>query len=251
MSSWFRSWSGLFGGAAALSLLSPPFARADDMGRVDAAIVLAVDASSSIGPEEADRQRYGHADALRSREVQSAIHRGAAGCIAVAYVEWSSVERFRTVMPWRRICGRADAMGTADFIADHGDSGLGGFRRGDTSVSYAIEAGSAMLDHFPGQADSKIIDISANGTNNDGLPVEEARDRVLDKGQVINAIVVSRLGSGATDDLWTYFHDSVIGGPGSFTIVPDEPADYAKILRRKLVLEISRAGKGASNRHGS
>lgn len=114
--------------------------------------------------------------------------------------------------------------------------------RGRTSLSYAIEASGLLLDDFPGRAGSRIIDISANGTNNDGLPVSRVRSRVVDKGHVINAIAVSRAEPGITDDLWAYFHDNVIGGAGSFAIAPDTPADYAKALRRKLVLEISRAG---------
>lgn len=225
--------------ALGLSLSIAPAATADETDRVDAAIVLAVDTSSSINRDQADRQRQGHVEALRSREVQSAIRRGSAGCIAVAYVEWSSVGRLRTVMPWRRICGRDDALGAAAFLAGHGDLDAEGSKGGRTSLSYAIEASSLMLDNFPGRADSKIVDISANGTNNDGLPVSQARSRVLDKGHIINAIAVSRTEPGVTTDLWAYFHDNVIGGPGAFVIAPDGPADYAKALRRKLVLEIS------------
>lgn len=248
MLSRIQIWHSLFQGAMTLALfpLSPAAAGAGDMDRVDAAIVLAVDTSSSIGPEQADRQRYGHAEALRSREVQSAIRRGTVGCIAIAYVEWSSVGVFRTVMSWQRICGRDDALEAARFIAEHGDTATGKVRRGRTSLSYALEASSLMLDNFPGRADSKIVDISANGTNNDGLSVTEARNRILDKGHVINAIALSRVEVGVRDDLWTYFHDYVIGGPGSFAIVPDEPADYTRALRRKLVLEISRVDAGAS-----
>lgn len=225
--------------ALVLWLASASICCADEVDPVDAAIVLAVDTSASIDPEQADRQRYGHVEALRSREVQSAIHRGVVGCIAIAYVEWSSVGRLRTVLPWRRICGRDDAMEAAAFIAGHTGAEPSG--RGRTSLSYAIEASSLMLDSFPGRAGSKIVDISANGTNNDGLPVSQARSRVLDKGQVINAIAVSRVEPGITNDLWAYFHANVIGGPGSFAIAPDEPADYARALKRKLVLEISRA----------
>ncbi|TPL36034.1 DUF1194 domain-containing protein [Mesorhizobium sp. B2-4-6] len=242
-----RTQSGLLPGliALALSFFAAFAAKAEDPDRVDAAIVLAVDTSASIDREQADLQRCGHVEALRSREVQSAIRRGAVGCIAIAYVEWSSVGQLRTVMPWKRICGRDDALEAAAFISGHGDTALGLHVRGRTSLSYAIEASSLMLDNFPGQADSKIVDISANGTNNDGLSVAQARARVLEKGHVINAIAVSRTEPGVTDDLWTYFHDNVIGGPGSFAIAPREPADYVKALKRKLLLEISRAESDA------
>jgi len=246
MVSWFWRGFGLFRGPGvfAASLLAATATMAGDIDQVDAAIVLAVDTSSSIDPEQADLQRYGHAEALRSREVQSAIRRGVVGCIAIAYVEWSSAGRLRTVMPWTRICGREDALEAALFIIEHGDTGSGNAPHGKTSLSYAIEAGSLMLDGFPGRAGCKIVDISANGTNNDGVSVTQARSAVLGKGHVINAIALSRTEPGVTDDLWTYFHDNVIGGPGSFAIVPDAPADYARILRRKLVLEISRAEPG-------
>jgi len=237
------SRSGLVHSVVALALSFPftPVCEAEGMEPVDAAIVLAVDISSSIDPEQADRQRHGHVEALRSREVQSAIRRGAIGCIAIAYVEWSSVGQLRTVMPWKRICGRDEALGAAALLSGSGAAGAERRGHGRTSLSYAIEASSLMLDNFPGKAGSKIVDISAYGTNNDGLPVAQARLRVLDKGQVINAIAVSRAEPGITDDLWTYFHDNVIAGPGSFAITPDGPEDYAKALRRKLVLEISRA----------
>lgn len=42
-----------------------------------------------------------------------------------------------------------------------------------------------------------------------------------------------------TDDLAGYLHEAVIGGPGAFVAVSKDPADYARALRRKLVVEIS------------
>lgn len=230
---------------SALSLVCVFAAKADDMGKVDAAIVLAVDTSASIDREQADRQRHGHAEALRSREVQSAIRRGLVGCIAIAYVEWSSSGRLRAVMSWKRLCGRDDAVEAARVIDEDGDTGRSKGVRGRTSLSYAIEASSLMLDDFPGQAPSKIIDISANGTNNDGISVAQARSTVLAKGYVINAIVLSRAEAGVTNDLCAYFRHNVIGGPGSFAIVADEPADYVRALKRKLVLEVSSAALAA------
>jgi len=214
-------------------------AKADAFADVDAAIVFAVDISSSIDPQHADIQRRGHAEALRSPEVAAAIRAGLTGCIAITYVEWSVPGWLRTVLPWTRICGERDRDAAAAEILQRGDSGLERRGRGGTAISYAIEASAILLDRLPGGAHRKIIDISANGTNNDGVPVAGARERVVAKGYAINAIVLGRIEAGITDDLPGYFRDNVIGGPGAFAIVPDGPADYAAALRRKLVLEIS------------
>lgn len=215
---------------------------------VDAAIVLAVDSSFSVDPGIAAVQRLGHAEALRSSEVARAIRSGPLGCVAVTYVEWSGVGELRTVMPWTALCRPEDAGAAADRIAREGDVGMRRPWRGRTSLSFAIAAGQLLLDGFPGRAGRKIIDISTNGTNNDGLPVVSARDRALGQGYVINAIAVAREEPGITDDLAGYLTHSVVGGPGAFTISAEHPRDYAQALRRKLVLEISgadAAGEGS------
>lgn len=227
--------------AAFLCLQVPAFALAESPERmdVDAAIVFAVDISSSIGPQHADMQRIGHVTALRSAEVAAAIAGGSRGCIAVTYVEWSVPGWLRTVLPWTRICDEAARLAAADAIGAHGDTGLERRGRGGTALSYALEASSILLNRLPGHADRKIIDVSANGTNNDDIPVSRTRERVVARGHVINAIVLERTEPGITDDLPGYFRNSVVGGPGSFVVVPDSPDDYAHALRRKLVLEIS------------
>lgn len=205
-------------------------------GPVDAAIVLAADGSASVAPVPAYLQRHGHADALASPEVIAAIRSGARGCIAVTYVEWSGVGQLHTILPWTRLC---EADGAAQAAAAIRQVTEWPGKHGRSSLSYAVEAASLLLDRFPGAADREIIDISTNGTNNDGRPVEEARRRVVARGHVINVIALARSELGVTDDLPGYFRDHVIGGPGAFVIAPASSADYVRALRRKLVLEIS------------
>ena len=210
-----------------------------DIAEVDAAIVLAADSSTSMDPARADRQRLGHADALRSREVVSAIAEGRTGCIAITYVEWASVGSLRTVMPWRVVCNETEARAAAQVIEDYGDTGHGRSRGGRTSISFAIGAASLSLRSWQGKAARTVIDISVNGTNNDGLSVEESRRQALAEGHVINAIALDRAEEGVTDDLVGYLRVNVIGGPGAFVAVSNDPADYVTALRRKLAMEIS------------
>lgn len=212
-----------------------------EFGVVDAAIVFAVDKSSSINPTEARLQVQGHAEALRSSEVNAAIVAGAIGCIAVTYVEWSSVGALRTVLPWTKVCDAAGAYAAADRILASGDDGSERRGRGRTSISFAVEVSGLLLDRFPGKAARKVIDISSNGTNNDGLPMDQSRRRTLEKGYVINGIAISREEPGVTADLPGYLAENVVGGPGSFVIAPTRSSDYVTAIRRKLVLEVSGA----------
>ena len=100
-----------------------------------------------------------------------------------------------------------------------------------------------LLDSYVGSAASKVIDISANGTNNDGLPVEVSRLRAIAKGCTINAIALPELVRGIPHDLTQYFADNVIGGPNAFVTPLTTSNDYTVALRWKLVKEISLSTK--------
>lgn len=206
---------------------------------VDVAVVFAVDFSSSIGPGIADLQREGHAAALTSPEIIRAISQNQLGCIGVAYFEWSSPGRSRTVLPWTRICGLEDAKAVASVIRRKGDTGHIRRGRGGTSVSTAIDVGGLLLDAFPGTAMKKVIDISSNGENNDGLPVGPSREAAIAKGYTINAIAIPAEDEDPHQPLSSYFAQSVIGGSQAFVMSPKEPHDYVMALRRKLVTEVS------------
>lgn len=228
----------LFFGLAATFAFSMVWGLQARAADVDVAIVFAVDFSSSIDPDTADLQRKGHAAALTSPEIVAAIARNHLGCIGVAYFEWSSPGRIRTVLPWTSICTLQDAETAASVIREKGDTGFSRRGRGGTSVSSAIDVGTLLLDQFPGRATKKVIDISANGENNDGLPVEQSRMNAIAKGYTINAIAIP-----AEDEpsprLASYFTNNVIGGSQAFVVTPTGTGDYATALRRKLVTEIS------------
>ncbi|PBB30259.1 DUF1194 domain-containing protein [Mesorhizobium sp. WSM3868] len=227
---------------SAAAFCSPAAHAADAdiaVANVDVAIVFAVDFSSSIAPMAADMQREGHAAALTSPEIISAISENYLGCIGVTYFEWSSAGHSRTVLPWTRICGLEDAKVAAAVIRRKGDTGYIRRGRGGTSVSAAIDVGSLLLDRFPGNAMRKVIDISSNGENNDGLPVQPSRQNAIAKGYTINAIAISPLDEDPKHPLATYFARSVIGGSRAFVISPNRPRDYTAALRRKLVIEVS------------
>ena len=208
---------------------------------VDAAIVFAVDVSASIDPVTAKLQREGHVAALSEPNVIAAISAGLYGCIAITYIEWASAGEAKTVLPWSRICNREDAIVAAETIHAKGSAGDDCYDYCATSISDAIDTSRVLLDNYQGSALSKIIDISANGINNDGPPIDQSRQQAINSGYTINAIVIPRIEGGATYHLLGYFSDYVIGGPRSFAIEPKTERDYASALQRKLVSETSRA----------
>src|SRR3546814_464505 len=96
----------------------PPGARAQDAPvPVDLELVLAVDVSGSIDPEEARLQREGYFAALTDSDVIAAIRSGLLQRIAVTYVEWAGAGYQRTVIDWTVIGSDADAHAFAARIA--------------------------------------------------------------------------------------------------------------------------------------
>lgn len=220
--------------AFSLALAAAPDARAQT--EVDVALVLAVDISFSMSMDELSLQREGFVAAFRSREVQDAIVNGLTGRIAVTYMEWAGAFGHAVLAPWTVIEDAAGAEAFADAIEAHP---LRRMRR--TSISAAIDHAVGLLAESGVVAIREVIDISGDGANNEGRPVEAARDDALDRGVVINGlpILIDRPGSLDIADLDSYYVACVIGGPGAF-VIPVRAADqFAEAIRRKLILEIA------------
>ena len=84
---------------------------------VDVELVIAVDVSYSMDPEEQALQREGYVMALTSREFLRALHEGPHGKIAVTYFEWAGQNDQKIVMRWRLIDGPEAADAVAAEIA--------------------------------------------------------------------------------------------------------------------------------------
>ncbi len=72
---------------------------------VDVELVIAVDVSYSMDPDEQKLQREGYVLALTSREFMQALREGANGRIAITYFEWAGPFDQKILMPWRLIEG--------------------------------------------------------------------------------------------------------------------------------------------------
>jgi hypothetical protein len=204
---------------------------------VDLALVLAVDISNSMDPEEQELQRQGFVEAFRSPLVHKAISSGMLGRISVAYMEWAGSPIQYVTVPWTEIGGPEDAFSFADRLAQ------APIRRGPrTSISGAIDASMKLLSESNVEAVRRVIDISGDGVNNQGRSITEAREEALAGGVVINGLpLLLKRPANYWDsaNLDEYYRDCVIGGPGAFMIPVRERHQFAEAIKTKIIREIA------------
>ncbi|MCO5732273.1 DUF1194 domain-containing protein [Rhizobium sp. SSA_523] len=221
---------------AILSALStlPVAAAATSGSEVDVELVLAVDTSRSMDDEEMRVQRQGYLQALQHPDFINAVRGGLIGKIAITYFEWAGEVDRGSVVDWQVIETAEDAAAFADKLAARP---IQSQRR--TSISAAIAFGAEMLTGNAYQGMRQVIDVSGDGPNNVGQPVEPVRNTAVESGIIINGLALMLRPSGTATGLDRYYGDCVIGGPGSFVLPVHDIADFATAVRRKLVLEVS------------
>jgi len=223
---------------AALACFAPAAPGFADETDVDLELVLAVDVSRSMDPEEQALQKEGYLAALKHPEVIAAIRSGFLGRIAITYVEWAGPGLQRIIAPWTMVDGADSAAALADGIAAQPVS----FLRA-TSISSALLFASGLFDGNGFRSTRQVIDISGDGPNNMGVPVLDARQVALSRGITINGLPImlnaNFYGGYSIRELDVYYEDCVIGGPGAFLITVSSMERFAEAVRRKLVLEIA------------
>jgi hypothetical protein len=206
---------------------------------VDVELVLAVDVSYSMDPEEQALQREGYIAGITSREFMQALRSGHHGKVAVTYFEWAGPYDQKIVVPWRLIDGPEAADAFASELA------RAPYRRASrTSISGALSFAKPLFDGSGYRGFRRVVDVSGDGANNSGTFVTLARDDVLAAGMTINGLPIMLKRPNAftmdIDNLDIYYEDCVIGGPGAFVVPIREREQFKEATRTKLVLEIAR-----------
>ena len=243
------AWSCLAGIAAAsvaalgVSLAAPrvaemPGTNSANAVEVDVELVMAVDISYSMDYDELALQREGYVQALTSSEFLNALKQGVNAKIAVTLVEWAGVNDQRVVLPWRLIDGPATAEAVAAEMA------RAPVRRSyRTSIAGALTFATTLFENNGFRGIRRVIDVSGDGTNNQGPIVTGVRDEVVAKGITINGLPIMlkepQPGSIDIPDLDIYYEDCVIGGPGAFVAPVREREKFKEAIRHKLVLDIA------------
>jgi hypothetical protein len=208
------------------------------MKRVDLELVLAVDVSRSMDESEHALQREGYVQAFRHRDVINALMSGPEGRIAVTYMEWAAGTY--PIIPWTIIDSEAAAKAFADRLANEPR-----YSERRTSISTALYEAVPLITDNDIASHRQVIDVSGDGANNAGPPVEEARDFALKKNIVINGLPIMlntdpRFQQGYdVPNLDRYYKHCVIGGTGAFLAPVFSLSQLSATIRKKLVLEIA------------
>lgn len=214
---------------------------------VDTELVLAVDISGSIGPEEMGIQFRGYAEAFRDPGFARRIQDGALGAIACTLFAWHNPDEQEVLVPWMRIDGPAAAARFAEILdATPRPSGQ------STSISGAVDFAIGLFAEGRFEGTRRVLDISGDGINNAARPgrsLPTVREEAMEAGITVNGIVIldqnpppNRPHRFPVD---RFYRESVIGGPGSFLMVAEGFEAFAGAIRRKLVREIAEAAPGA------
>jgi hypothetical protein len=216
--------------------------RSPNAVAVDVELVLAVDVSYSMDPDEQALQREGYITGITSSEFMQALRQGINGKVAVTYFEWAGPFDQKIIMPWRLIDGPETAAAVAREIA-----GAPYRRASRTSISGALGFAKPLFDASGYRGIRRVIDVSGDGANNSGALLTPVRDDVLAAGMTINGlpIMLKRPNTLSMDieNLDVYYEDCVIGGPAAFVVPIHERDQFKAATRTKLVLEV--AGRDA------
>jgi Protein of unknown function (DUF1194) len=225
---------------------------------VDAAIALAADVSRSIDDDEFQLQRRGYAAAVTSAQFMHAVQSGANGAVALCFLEWAGPGQQAVVAKWMVI---RDGEGAAEFakILRAAPRSFAG----RTAIGDGIDFAAAQLAADGVTAARRIIDVSGDGADNSGRAVTDARDDAVAKGITINGLAIINEKTGGMQGTFLYshthppgglphyYHDNVIGGPGSFVLQIVNFDTFSEAMTNKLIAEISRAAPPSAPIHSA
>jgi hypothetical protein len=216
---------GLFAGGGFLG--SGGSARALE---VSLELILAVDCSSSVEPEEFTLQMQGIADAFRDPVVQQAIRGAAPNGIAVTLVQWSGASMHSQATDWMLVSNKDDAENAAQAI----ESAPRFMRWGATAIGEAISFSKELFEENGFEGLRKVIDVSGDGISNQGTFPIFAREEAVKEGITINGLAILN----DEPSLDHYYRQQVMAGPRSFVEHAARFEDFAAAMRRKLIREI-------------
>lgn len=192
------------------------------------ALILLIDVSGSVSPDNLVLQRQGIVAALETPQVKKTILSQPQG-MAISVIEWSGTTK--TILPWQHVKTSQDL----DIVIKHLQSeppGSGGV----TAMGWALQKALEYFDQVPCAAELKIIDVSGDGASNEGPGPQQFRDQAQQREITINGLpIVTYL----EPDIADYYQNNVVTLDG-FVITAEDFQDFSRALRRKLVLEISR-----------
>lgn len=194
----------------------------------DLALVLAVDVSGSVDPQEYRIQMDGLAEALRDGIVAEALIDAQAW---LTLVQWTGSSRQQTSIAWAQMT----TFDAVEAFAERVTQEPRLWRNYSTAIGEALHYSLASFDDIP-DCRRKVIDVSGDGSSNEGLSPRDMHAALNEEKVTVNAVVIETDG----EDLTGYFWENVITGEGAFVMTANGFADYPDRIRRKLQRETVR-----------
>ena len=110
------------------------------------------------------------------------------------------------------------------------------FCPGGNAIGEAVAFAAQSIETNKFKGTRRVIDVSGDGPNTIGPPVEVARDMAVMSGITINGLVIDRP---SMPDLDRYFRAAITGGPRSFVIKAESRKTFAEAILKKMILEIA------------
>ena len=226
-----------FAAATAVVCGNPGFAGSmtPTASKVDTALVISVDVSSSVNAQRFNLQLEGIASALEDRNVVNSILSGPEGRILVSLVSWA--DHPRLALPFAVIASPQDATAFAARVRTLQQQD-GEFTCMGRMMRFVADDVIAKL---PAKASKTIIDVSGDGPDNCNSEVllEASRKDIITSGATINGLPILEGATAAGLEDW--YRQNVIGGPAAFSMPANGYGDFARAFRQKFIVEMSQA----------
>ncbi|MXU66359.1 DUF1194 domain-containing protein [Rhodobacteraceae bacterium KN286] len=194
----------------------------------DVALALTVDVSGSISPEEYRLQMDGLADALEQSTIADAL---VATQAALSLVQWTGASRQELSIDWRRMKSLRDVAEMARIVRATPRA----WEHFSTAIGNALLFTAVTFEAVP-DCTRRVIDVSGDGSSNEGTPPAAVRAQMAAMGITVNGLAIADIEANLTP----YYHNHVITGDGAFVITARDYADYPRAIERKLLAEIGR-----------
>ncbi len=224
-------FAGRMRGLAAVLAITAPMAFSHDARAVPVGLELSllIDVSGSVSAGEFNLQKQGYVQAFQSAAVQSAILSSVGGGIAVNFIQWSGAGQVTQSLGFTLINSAASSNAFAAAI-----NGVGRAFAGQTAPGGAINFAAPLFNNNGYESPRQVIDVSGDGSANDGPSTLAARNAALAGGvDTINGLVI--LGE---QGVQAFYQNNIVGGTNAFLVVANDFNDFAVAIQDKLVREI-------------
>ncbi|TRU85495.1 MAG: DUF1194 domain-containing protein [Microcystis novacekii Mn_MB_F_20050700_S1] len=195
---------------------------------VNQELSLLVDVSGSVDSTEFNWQKTGYVNAFNNIDFTGAN-------FAANFIYWSGASQQQQAVGWTHITDNASAQAFASLIAATTRPIGGGLTAPGSAINFAVP----LFQNNGFDSQKQIIDVSGDGSQNNGASTATARDNALLAGvDQINGLPI--LGSEANLAQW--YQNNIQGGAGSFTIAANGFANFSDTITTKITREMEIKG---------